>query len=180
MDPAVTPLRLTRAPLGTRATAASPPGRSAFAAPFRDLRVRGSLTAGRFRAVTSHRFTRSSIETRWLLERRYGRARLRADALLPTWGSKARVVAVLRDGSRLSVRAGAVRLSRVARFEMVSERGGYDVLPLTRPAGAVARVLLPWRQSSNPDPGPTLAVELAQGSAWRRARFAVRIAVRAG
>jgi hypothetical protein len=180
MDPAVTPLRLTRAPLGTHATAASPPGTRAFAAPFRDLRARGSLTAGRFRAVTSHRFTPASIETRWLLERRYGSARLRVDALLPTWGAGSRVVAVLHDGSRVSVRAGAVRLSRVARFEMVSADGGYDVVPLRRPAGAVARVLLPSRQSSNPDPGPTLAVEIAQGSAWRRARFAVRIAVRAG
>ncbi len=87
-------------------------------------------------------------------------------------------MAVLHDGSRLSLRAGgALRLSRIARFEIESAQSGYTVVPLRRPAGAVARVLLPSRQSSNPDPGPTLAIEIAQGSTWRRARFAARIAV---
>ena len=176
-DPAVTPLRLTRAPSGTGATAAAAPGGKAFAGPFKDLRARGTLTAGRFQAVTSHRFTPSTIETNWRLERRYGRARLRVDVLLPSWGA-ARVVAVLHDGSRLNLRAvGALRLSRIARFEIESAQSGYTVVPLRRPAGAVARVLLPSRQSSNPDPGPTLAIEIAQGSTWRRARFAARIAV---
>ena len=178
-DPAVTPLRLTRAPTGTGATAATAPGAKAFAGPFSDLRARGTLTAGRFLAVTSHRFTPSTIETNWRLERRYGRARLRVDVLMPSWGAaSARVVAVLKDGTRLSLRAGgAVRLSRVTRFEIASRHSGYTVVPLRRPAGAVARVLDPSRQSSNPDPGPTLAIEIAQGSTWRRARFAARIAV---
>jgi hypothetical protein len=177
VDPAVTPLRLTRAPSGTGASVRTAPGGRVFAGPFHDLRARGSLTAGRFRAVTSHRFTPRSIETHWLLERRYGRARLRADVLLPSWGSAARVVAVLRDGSRLSLRAGAVKLARIARFEISSTHSGYVVVPLRRPTGGVARLLEPSRQSSDPDPGPTLAVELAHGSGWRRARFAVRIAV---
>jgi hypothetical protein len=176
-DPAVTPLRLTRAPHGTGASASTAPGERVFAGPFRDLRARGSLTSGRFRAVTSHRFTPTTIETNWLLERRYGRAQLQADVLLPSWGSAARVVAVLHDGSRLSLRASAVRLSRVAHFEITSAHSGYSVVPLRRPAGAVARVLLPSRQSSDPDPGPTLAIELAHGSTWRRARFAARILV---
>ena len=178
-DPAVTPLRLTRAPTGTGATAATPPGAKAFAGPFKDLRARGTLTAGRFQAVTSHRFTPSTIETNWRLERRYGSARLRVDVLMPSWGTaSARVVAVLKDGERVSLRAGgAVRLSRVRRFEIASRHSGYTVVPLRRPEGAVARVLDPSRQSSNPDPGPTLAIEIAHGSTWRRARFAARIAV---
>jgi len=176
-DLGVTPLRLTRAPHGTGASARTVPGRRVFAGPFRDLRATGSLTAGRFRAVTSHRFTAKSIVTRWLLERRYGEARLRVDALLPSWGRSAHVVAVLRDGSRVSLRAGAVRLARVRHLEISSGHSGYTAVPLRRPAGAVARVLRPSRQSSNPDPGPTVAVELTQGARWRRARFAVRIAV---
>ena len=85
---------------------------------------------------------------------------------------------MLRDGSRVGLRgASAIRLARVARFEIASARSGYTVVPLRRPAGAVARVLDPARQSSNPDPGPTLAIEIAHGSTWRRARFAARIAV---
>jgi hypothetical protein len=95
--------------------------------------------------------------------------------LLPSWGKAARVAALLRDGSRVSLRVSAVRLARVARFEITSAHSGYTVVPLRRPAGAVARVLEPARQSSNPDPGPTLAIELAHGATWRRARFAARI-----
>jgi len=175
-DPRVTPLRLTRAPSGTGASARTAPGK-VFAGPFRDLRATGTLTAGRFRAVTSHRFTPTSIETRWRLARLRGRARLDAFALLPSWGRGSRVVAVLRDGSRVSLRSRSVALARVARFEVASRHSGYVVVPLRRPAGAVARVMLPSRQSSAPDPGPTLAVELARGASWRRARFAVRIVV---
>ena len=97
--------------------------------------------------------------------------------LLPSWGRGARVVAVLRDGSRVSVRSRAVALARVDHFEVISRRSGYAVEPLRRPPGAVARVMVPSRQSSAPDPGPTLAVELARGASWRRAAFAVRIVV---
>ena len=87
------------------------------------------------------------------------------------------MVAVLRDGSRVSVRSRAVALARVRHFEVISRRSGYTVEPLRRPPGAVARVMVPSRQSSAPDPGPTLAVELARGASWRRAAFAVRIVV---
>jgi hypothetical protein len=176
VDPDVTPLRLTRAPAGTGASARTRPGK-VFAGPFHDLRARGTLTQGRFRAVTSHRFRPGSIETRWALQRLRGRARMSASVLLPSWGRRSRVVAVLRDGSRVSPRARTVALARVARFEVLSRRSGYVVTPLRRPAGAVARVLIPSRQSSAPDPGPTLAVELARGGSWRRASFAVRLVV---
>jgi hypothetical protein len=176
VDPSVTPLRLTRAPSGTGASARTRPGK-VFAGPFHDLRARGVYTAGRFRAVTSHRFTPTSIETHWQLDRLRGRARLEALALLPSWGQGARVVAVLRDGSRVSVRARAVALARVGHFEVISRRSGYTVEPLRRPPGAIARVMIPSRQSSDPNPGPTLAVELARGASWRRVRFAVRIRV---
>ena len=176
VDPNVTPLRLTRAPSGTGASVRTRPGK-VFAGPFRDLRARGTYSAGRFRAVTSHRFRPESIETRWALTRLRGRARLNASVLLPSWGSGARVVAVLRDGSRVSVRSRAVQLARVDHFEVISRRSGYTVKPLRRPPGAVARVMVPSRQSSAPDPGPTLAVELARGASWRHAAFAVRIVV---
>ena len=178
IDPRVTPLRLTRAPSGTGASVRTRPGGKVFAGPFRDLRARGVYSAGRFRAVTAHRFTRDFIETSWRLDRLRGHARLHADALMPSWGGEsARVVAVLRDGSRVRVGAHAVALARVRHFEIVSRHSGYTVTPRRRPPGAVARVLLPARQSSAPDPGPTLAVELARGASWRRATFAVRIVI---
>jgi hypothetical protein len=164
-------LRLNGVRASVRTTA-----RRAYAGRFSDLRASGTLTAGRFRAFTSHRFTRASIETRWSLWRR-GVARLRADVLFPSWGRRARVVAVLRDGTRVSLRARAVALERVKRFEIESERSGYTLVPLSRPAGAVARLLSTARQSSAPDPGPTLAIEVARGAAWRRAAFGARLTV---
>jgi hypothetical protein len=143
IDHGVTPLRLTRAPAGTGASVRTRPGK-VFAGPFRDLRARGVYSAGRFRAVTSHRFTRGFIDTRWRLDRLRGSARLRADVLLPSsGGDAARVVAVLRNGSRVSVRSRAVALARVGHFEIVSRRSGYSVALLGRPAGAVARVIVP-------------------------------------
>ena len=178
IDPAVTPLRLTRAPTGTGATAATAPGGKVFAGPFKDLRARGTLTAGRFRAVTSHRFTpthdRDELAARAPLRARAA-ARRRAAAELGRRG--ARVVAVLRDGSRVSLRArrGAARARRAVRDRERAQR-------LHRRAaaaaggrrGARARPLTPVVE---PRPGPTLAIEIAQGSTWRRARFAARIAV---
>ena len=93
-----------------------------------------------------------------------GRARLETDVLFPSWGHEARIVAVLADGERISLRAQSVALEHVERFEIESERSGYTVVPLSRPAGAVARLLPTARQSSAPDPGPTLAIEVARGS----------------
>ena len=50
----------------------------------------------------------------------------------PSWGSRsARVVAVLKDGTRVSVASRAVSLARVDYFQVVSEHSGYvmDVSP---------------------------------------------------
>ena len=177
VDPAVTPVRLIRAPAGTSATARTQPGQ-VFAEPFHELRARGVFTAGRLRAVTTHRFTAAFIDTYWRLDRLRGRARLRADVTFPSWGGGAGVTALLRDGSRVRITAGrAVALAAIVRFEISSAGSGYAVAPLRRPRGAIAHVIQPARQSSQPDPGPTLAIELARGARWARARFAARIRV---
>ena len=169
VDPKVTSVRLTRAPTGTG---------QVFAGPFHRIRARGVFTAGRFRAVTSHRFTAAFIDTYWRLDRLRGRARLRADVTFPSWGRDASVTALLRDGTRVRISAGReVALAAIVRFEISSARSGYAVAPLRRPQGAIARVILPSRQSSQPDPGPTLAIEVARGAQWSRARFAARIRV---
>ena len=68
-------------------------------------------------------------------------------------------------------------LAAIVRFEILSARSGYTVAPLRRPRGAIAHAILPTPQSSQPEPGPTLAIELAHGASWRRASFAVRIVV---
>jgi hypothetical protein len=173
----VTPLRLTKAPVGAGATAAAGVGH-AFAGPFSDLRATGTVSTSTLAERTNHRFTPRFIDESWSLKRTRGSAHLTASVLFPSWGSRsARVVAVLKDGSRVSVAARAVSLKRVDYFQVVSEHSGYVIVPRSRPAGAVARVLHPSRQSSDPDPGPTLAIELARkSSSFRAVGLAVRLA----
>ncbi len=70
------------------------------------------------------------------------------------------------DGSR--VRVGRVPLRGVTRLEVQSARAGYIVVPQRR-AGVVARTIRTRRQSSAPNPGPTLALR------FRGKRMAVRL-----
>src|SRR5439155_17562969 len=103
VDRGVTPLRLTNAPLGVNASASIAPG-VAFAGPFTDLRATGTASVRAVGVRVSHRFTPRFIQTRWDVLRRAGNARYSADALFPSWGrGQPRVVAVLRDGSRVTV-----------------------------------------------------------------------------
>jgi hypothetical protein len=172
----VTPLRLTKAPVGAGATAAAAVGH-AFAGPFTDLRATGTVTTSTLAERTNHRFTPRFIDESWSLRRIRGSAHLTASVLFPSWGARsARVVAVLEDGTRVSVAARAVSLARVDHFQVVSEHSGYVIVPRSRPAGAVARVVKTARQSSDPDPGPTLAIELARRSTFRSVGLAVRLA----
>jgi len=134
---------------------------------FRVLRVSGTARSGRLLARTRHRFTARYVETRWTV-RGAGR-RDAIDVLFPSWGRRARIVAVHEDGSRTSVRRRRVPLADVAYLHVRSARAGYVVVPLRR-AGVVARALRTRRQTSAPDPGPTLALRL------RRPRMAVRLA----
>jgi hypothetical protein len=67
-------------------------------------------------------------------------------------------------------------LAGVDHLEVRSTRSGYVVRPLAHPAGAWVRTLRPAAQSSAPNPGPTLAIRIADGSA-SRAAFGARITV---
>jgi hypothetical protein len=172
VDRHVTPLRLTRAPSGTSATAASPANR-AYAGAFRDLRAAATVATSRLRASVRHRFLPRAIETTWTLRRRSGSARYTADVLFPSWGPGASVEAVLADGTRIRVGSRRIPLARVASFRVRSARSGYAVIISRAPRGATAHVLWPGGQSSDPSPGPTLAVQIL-----RRAR-ATQVAVTA-
>ena len=90
----------------------------------------------------------------------------------PSWGSRAHVVATLRDGGTVTLGAGALSLASIRSLHIVSEHSGYQVLPLARPAGALIRLVRPAPQPSDPHPGPTVEIVLATG---RTASFAARI-----
>jgi hypothetical protein len=172
VDRVHTPLVLTKAPSGASARASSAVG-AAYAGAFRDLRATGAVrnSAGSIRVT--HRFTPRWIQTRWDIARR-GRRALVADVLFPSTGRHARVTAVLKDGARVRLGGQRIALSRIARFEIKSQRSGYTVTPLTRPQGAAAHLMRPAAQSSAPDAGPTLAVQVARFS---KVAFTARIRV---
>ena len=165
-------LRLTRAPSGVRASASSWTGR-AYAGPFTDLRAEGVARGRGVFARTRHRFTRDFVETGWTL-RSSGERRLTVDVLFPSWG-RGSAVAVGRDGSERRVGAARIPLAEVAYAIVRSPRGAYVVLPRTRPRGATLHALRPARQDSAPNPGPTLAVQLARASSGRHVSFRARV-----
>ena len=124
----------------------------------------------------THRFTPGSIQTRWDVARRATDAAYSVDVLFPSTGrSQAKVTAVLKDGSRVTVGDTRIALARVARLEVASRYGGYTVAPLTRPAGAAVHVLRPAPQASAPNPGPTLAVQLERSARFSRTAFTARV-----
>jgi hypothetical protein len=171
----VTPLRLVRAPRGAGMTAAISP-RRAFAGPFSELHAVGTVTRGPLLGLVSHHIRPDWVETRWVARRLSGRARYTVDVLFPSWGGDAEIVAHLRDGSSTVLRRGALRLADVSWIQVRSERSGYVVVPRERPPGAVLRIMHPRPQSSDPRPGPTLAVELERAGRFGRRAFSARIA----
>jgi hypothetical protein len=145
----------------------SPPlrvARRSHTGSFRVLRVSGVVRAGGLVARTRHRFTAPTVESRWTVRGR----RRSVDVLFPSWGRRARIAAVRRDGSSVTVGRRRVPLRDVVYLRVRSARSGYVVVPLRR-AGVTARTLPTRRQSSAPNSGPTLALRL------RRDRMAVRL-----
>ena len=169
-----TPLRLIRAPKGVSANASASVG-SAYAGTFKDLRAQGITSGGGFRVTTTHRFTPGFIDTRWTIQG--GERRASADVLFPSTGKNATVTAVLRDGRRARVGTTRIALSRIERFEIRSAHSSYTVTPLARPKGATAHTVRPARQSSAPNPGPTLGIQVSRAAKVSRTTFAARIRV---
>jgi hypothetical protein len=172
----VRPLRLTKAPHGAGAIASAAVGR-AYAGPFTDLRATGTTATRELALRVTHRFTRDWIQTNWTATRRTGTARYTADVLFPSWRGSgvASIVAVLRDGTRVTVGSRLIPLSAVAYLWVRSERSGYVVVPASRPAGAGVHTLRVNAQSSDPRPGPTLAIQIARAKRFSRAALSVRL-----
>ena len=171
---AAPPLRLVHAPRGTGRVVAHP--RHAYAAPFGRLEARGAVAAGGARIVTRHRFHADHVETAWIVTSR-GRAHHSVDVLFPAWTRAARIDAVLRDGSRVTLGRGPVSLARVAWFHLQGERGGYVVVVTDRTAmHATARTLATSPQRYEPRPGPTLALRLVRAERFRRRTLTARVA----
>jgi hypothetical protein len=168
-------LRLTQAPHGVHASASAWTGR-AYAGPFQDLRAAGIARGGGWTGRTSHRFTAFFVQTTWSLRRTGAPGRATADVLFPSWGSDARVSAVLRGGGTRRIGDVRIPLARITSLRIESRNGAYVVLPWRRPRGATVHLLRTHPQSSAPLAGPTLAVQLARASRTRAVRFSARYA----
>ena len=169
--PAGPPLRLVRAPEGV-GSAGSP--LRAFAGPFDVLRVTGVRRGGGVEARSTYTFRRGSIVGAWSVRANTSRRRS-AEALFPsTGGARAAVWTLLRDGRAVPLSARRP-VEGVEAFWVQSERSGYVVEPRDRVKGATASTVMPKRQPSAPDPGPTLSIRLTGRLRERPVRFSALI-----
>ncbi|HET6551626.1 MAG TPA: hypothetical protein VFG79_24370 [Solirubrobacter sp.] len=151
---------LVRSPRGRVARQRHLP-RHPDAGPFRRLEA-ASRTTGRDAVVlTHHTFTERAIHTSWTIRRRHGRPPVRAEAIFPSFGAGAGVVAVGEDGVRRPLVPGgpALALDGIDRFELGGPAGRYT-LRLAGIDGGSARAIPVRRQATNPRPGPSLAIRL--------------------
>jgi hypothetical protein len=186
------PLRLLRAPAGVGASMSASPERP-FAGPFNTLRASGEVTRGDLTARTTYRFARRWIQANWRVtaaqpeQRSRGRRRARREpppprrtieVQFPSWrgDGEAAVSAQLGDGRTVPLAVGSrAALAGVTSFHVRSDRASYRIVPLQRPARAIAELVQPDRQSSSPRPGPTLTIRLADRARVREAEFAARL-----
>jgi hypothetical protein len=173
------PLRLLKAPSGTGRHLSAWPQGHAYAGPFSELVATGVTSARALYVRSTNRFTPGFVETTWSLVRRSGSARYGAEALLPSTGPGARLVAVMTDGTRAPVSA-STKLADVDYFHVVSGDSGYVVRVLDAPAGTAVRVVETEHQSSAPRSGPSLSLRFARSWTGRKAVVRVRIATARG
>jgi hypothetical protein len=136
------------------------------------------VTRGASAAVVSrHRFRPKYVESRWrLIPRRSGRGAHTVRVTFPSWGKKATVTAVLRDGRRVRVGSERIALRNVSWFHVAGAEHGYVVVPRSPNLLGLARIVRPPRQGSAPHPGPTLVFELLAHRRLRSITVTVRYA----
>jgi hypothetical protein len=175
-DLAHPPLRLLRAPRGTSAHPIAYP-QHAYAGPFEDIEAVGT-THGRSAIVESrHRFRPEFIESTWSIRPRPGaHGEHTIHAQFPSWGASTTITAVLHDGTRHVLGAAPIALRDIAWFHVLGPDGGYVVVLRSSRLPGRARLLHPRAQSSQPHPGPTLALELLTRARLRPRTLSVRYA----
>ena len=160
------PLTMTKGPRGKVTDGASYPS-SPYAGSFSDLEVTGVRKHDGVTVRSTHRFKSDRIVATWTATRGANDRALDVDAHFPSYGDAATVTAVTTSGSRVALKRGgkAIGLRRVAYFWVRSggSETGYVVVPRSFADGATAAVVRPGKQSSAPDPGLTLVVNLASG-----------------
>ena len=136
----------------------------------------GVVRARSVKATVRHRFTRSFVETSWTVRRRAGRSRLSVDVLFPSRGDHAEL-GVERPGSRRrGVDRERTRVGEASFLVIESDHDASYVVVLRSSSELTARAVPTRPQRYEPDPGPTLAVELVRDHRLARVRLSARIA----
>jgi len=153
-------LRLIKAPRGASRHLNAYP-QHAYAGRFDDL-ICEAATRGKSASVVSrHRFRETYAESRWsVVPHADGRHAHTVRVTFPSWGKKATITAVLRDGTRLQVGKQRIATRHVAWFHVAGADRGYVIVPMSAHLPGLARILHPKPQRCAPHPGPTLAIEL--------------------
>jgi hypothetical protein len=155
--PAKPPLTVTKSPMGAiRGTVDYPS--APYAGAFETLEYTGSAEAGAAEVEVEHTFASDRIVCRWTLTRRGG----------PELGAA--------DGTRVAPRTRR-RLGDTRRFTIVNgaKQGRYDVQVVSAPSDTVVTAVQVSPESSQPNPGPSLVLQLAPVSDWKRLRLVVEI-----
>jgi hypothetical protein len=168
LRPGRRPIVLTRSPRGPIRTGTRYP-RSPYAGRFDVLDANGFAERAGVRFRSEYRFASDHIHLGWRVTR--GRTdALSAEAVFPSWEETAKVNAVLADRTMQLTRVPGgstqVEVAAVRYFFIEGGEGGYVILVRAFPPGAVARLIFPVSQSSNPRPGPSLSLRLAPVSRW--------------
>ncbi len=179
LHPGRRPIRLLRSPQGPilRGTRYPP---KPYAGRFEVLEAEGFAKQEGIHFHSHHRFLADRIEIAWRATRSRSDP-LSVEAMLPSWGDAVLNV-ILKSGERVKLGNPPDRpkidLSQVNRFYVDGGgvESGYVAIPRADPPGAFAFVLRPSKQSSNPRPGPSIAVRLVQATRWTQISFGLVIA----
>ena len=153
------PLTMTTGPRGKITSGAKYPS-TPYAGSFTDLEVTGVRKGGGVSVRSTNHFKPDHILGEWQVSRGDNDQELDVEVRFPSYGSSAKITAVMKSGSRVAMKKGgaAVALSKVAYFWLRSggNETGYVVVPLSFTSGAKTAVVKPGKQSSAPLPGLTL------------------------
>ena len=169
------PIALTRSPRGPVKSGARYPGRP-YAGAFERIQYRAAAAAGRARVKIRHTFEADRIVCVWTFTRAGGEE-LAAEVRFPTWGQGA-TVSTVRAGGKARLASGRRRrLAGVKRILLACGDGqsGYTLVPRSFPRDAVLTLTRVPAQTSNPQPGLSLVIELAPRSDWRHLELAVEL-----
>jgi hypothetical protein len=157
-------LAVTQSPRGAITRPRPYPARP-YAGAFGRITAVGSAALGSVRVRSTHSFGARSIDEQWHVADR-ARNHL-AEAHFPTWGGDdAYIDVVLDDGTTVRLagpHADSARpeLAHVVRIVLGTSTGaGYSLTHIKAPANARLALVAAARQTSDPNPGPTLAIRL--------------------